>query len=177
MHQLYPEHAKALQHAGLSGSRFPTLKQVLDRRSGAPRQSLSRSGKKSRAVFFCLGYSRFWKTPIHVLLRCLPNKYNLLWLRVTMSYHRFNNLREKFQGHLNRVLMKNVESEDYRDRPCNCPGRDAVMEMFAARHSLSIWSLFRALASILLVQRPDLEKAGSRPSAECPPVPEKWNSQ
>jgi hypothetical protein len=30
MHQLYPEHAKALQHAGLSGSHFPTLKQVLD---------------------------------------------------------------------------------------------------------------------------------------------------
>jgi hypothetical protein len=40
-----------------------------------------------------------------------------------MSYHRFNNLREMFQGHLNRVLMKNIESEDYRDRPCNCPGR------------------------------------------------------
>jgi hypothetical protein len=28
-----------------------------------------------------------------------------------------------FQGHLNRVLMKTVESEDYHDRPCNCPGR------------------------------------------------------
>jgi hypothetical protein len=41
-----------------------------------------------------------------------------------MSYHRFNNLREMFQGHLNRVLMKkNVELEDYRDRPCNCQGR------------------------------------------------------
>jgi hypothetical protein len=40
-----------------------------------------------------------------------------------MSYHRFNNLREMFQGHLNRVLMKNVQSEDYRDRPCKCPGR------------------------------------------------------
>jgi hypothetical protein len=40
-----------------------------------------------------------------------------------MSYHRFNNLREMFQGHPNRVLMKNVQSEDYRDRPCKCPGR------------------------------------------------------
>jgi hypothetical protein len=124
MHQLYPEHAKALQHAGLNGSHFPTLKQVLDSRSGALRQSRSRSGKKSRAVFFCLGYSRFWNTPIHVLLRRLCNKYNLLWLRVTMSCHRFkNNLCEMFQGHLNRVLMKSVELEDYCDRPCNCPGR------------------------------------------------------
>jgi hypothetical protein len=58
-----------------------------------------------------------------VLLRRLRNKYNLLWLRATMSYHRFNNLREMFQGHLNRVLIENVESEDYCDRPCNCPGR------------------------------------------------------
>jgi hypothetical protein len=105
MHQLYPEHAKALQHAGLSGSRFSTLKQVLDSRSGALRQSRSHSGKKSQAVVFCLGDSRFWKTPIHVLLRCLRNKYNLLWLRVTMSYHCFNNLRAMFQGHLNRVLI------------------------------------------------------------------------
>ena len=128
MDQLYPEHAKALQHAGLSGSRFPTLQQVLDSRSGAPRQSRSRSGKKSRAVFFCLGYSRFWKTPIHVVLRRLRNKHNLLWLRVTMSYHRFNNLREMFQGHLNRVLMKNVDSKDYCDRPCNCRGRGCRYE-------------------------------------------------
>jgi hypothetical protein len=80
MHQLYPEHAKALQHAGSSGSRFLTLKQVLDSRSGTLRQSCSRSGKKSRAVFFRRGYSSFWKTPIHVLLRRLRNKYNLLWL-------------------------------------------------------------------------------------------------
>jgi hypothetical protein len=68
MHQLYPEHAKALQHAGLSGSRLLTLKQVLDSRSGTPRQSCSQSRKKSRTVFLCLGYSRFWKTPIHVML-------------------------------------------------------------------------------------------------------------
>jgi hypothetical protein len=45
-----------------------------------------------------------------------------------MSYHHFNNLREMFEGHLNRVLMKNVESEDYRDRPCNCPGRGCRYE-------------------------------------------------
>jgi hypothetical protein len=45
--------------------------------------------------------------------------------------------------------MKNVESEDYRDCPCNCPGWGAVMEVFAARHTLlSIRSLFRALTSI-----------------------------
>jgi hypothetical protein len=41
MYQLYPEHEKAVQHAGLSGSHLPTLKHVLDSKSGAPRQSRS----------------------------------------------------------------------------------------------------------------------------------------
>jgi hypothetical protein len=51
IHQLYPEHAKALQRAGLSSSRLPTLKQVLDCRSGSQGCSRSRSATKSRAVF------------------------------------------------------------------------------------------------------------------------------
>jgi hypothetical protein len=89
MHQLYPEHAKALQRAGLSSSRLPTLRQVLDCRSGSQGRSRSRSATKSRAVFFCLGFSKFWKTPIHLLLRRLRSKHNLLWLRVSVSYHRF----------------------------------------------------------------------------------------
>jgi hypothetical protein len=90
-----------LQRAGLSSSRLPTLKQVLDCRSVSQGRSRSRSATKSRAAFFCLGFSKFWKTPIHVILRRLRNKHNLLWLRVSMSYHRLNNLRELFQGHLN----------------------------------------------------------------------------
>jgi hypothetical protein len=93
MHQLYPEYAKSLQCAGLSSSRLPTLRQVIDCRSGSQGRSRSRSATKSRAVFYCLGFSKFWKTPIHVILRRLRNKHNLLWLRVSMSYHRFNNLR------------------------------------------------------------------------------------
>jgi hypothetical protein len=60
MHQLYPEHAKALQRAGWSSSRLPTLRQVLDCRSGSQGRSRSRSALKSRAVFFCLGFSKFW---------------------------------------------------------------------------------------------------------------------
>jgi hypothetical protein len=64
------------------------LRQVLDCRSGSRGRSPSRSATKSRAVFFCLGFSKFWKTPIHVLLRRLRSIQNLLWLRVSMSYHR-----------------------------------------------------------------------------------------
>jgi hypothetical protein len=77
------EHVEALQHVGLSRGRFPTLKQVLERGgSGSSRRSCSRANNfdKSRAVFFCLGYFKFWKTPIHVVLRCLCNTHNLRWL-------------------------------------------------------------------------------------------------
>ena len=37
-----------------------------------------------------------------------------------MSYHRFSNLREAFQGDLNNKLLKGIGSEDFNDRPCNC---------------------------------------------------------
>ena len=37
-----------------------------------------------------------------------------------MSYHRFSNLGQAFQGDLNGKLIKNIRSEDYADLECNC---------------------------------------------------------
>lgn len=37
-----------------------------------------------------------------------------------MSYHKFTNLSEIFQGDLTTKLLENVQSEDFMDRPCNC---------------------------------------------------------
>ena len=37
-----------------------------------------------------------------------------------MSYKKFSNLREIFQGDLNAKVMANVESKDFKDKPCNC---------------------------------------------------------
>jgi hypothetical protein len=141
MHQLYPEHAKALQRVGLSSSLLPTFRQVLDCRTGSQGLSRSRSATKSGAVFFCLGFSKFGKTPFHLLLRRLRNKYNLLWFRVSMSSHRFNNLRELCQGHLNKVLLRNVDSEDLRDRPCNCPGRGSCRYNNLCRKALIVYKV------------------------------------
>ena len=65
----------------------------------------------------------FWqarKKPIRVLLTNLQNKYNLKWLRISMSYHKFPNLREIFQGDLASKLMEGVQSKDFMDRACNC---------------------------------------------------------
>jgi hypothetical protein len=54
MHQVYPEHAKALQHAGLSGSRLPTLKQVLDSRSGTRVNLILDLGRSLKRCFSVL---------------------------------------------------------------------------------------------------------------------------
>ena len=40
---------------------------------------------KSRQTYFCIGVSDVWETPVHVALRELRNKYNLKWLRISMS--------------------------------------------------------------------------------------------
>jgi hypothetical protein len=78
-----------------------------------------------------------------------------------MSYHRFNNLQELFQGHLNKVLLRNVDSEDLRDRPCTAQVVGlAATTMFAARHSLLIRVRFRKLGSITSVQTLKKRAAG-----------------
>ena len=37
-----------------------------------------------------------------------------------MSYHKFSNLREIFQGDLNSKLLKGIGSRDFDDLACNC---------------------------------------------------------
>ncbi len=73
-----------------------------------------------RTVWFCLGMSKWWNNPVHAILKELRNKHELMWLWVTMSYHKFSNLREIFQGDLNQKLMDGIISHDFMDRPCNC---------------------------------------------------------
>jgi hypothetical protein len=74
----------------------------------------------TREVRFCIGKSNLWDTPIHAIIKELRNKHGLTWLRHSMSYHKFSNLREIFQGDLTRKLMDGVVSRDFRDLPCNC---------------------------------------------------------
>ena len=40
-----------------------------------------------------------------------------------MSYHKFSNVRESFQGDLNKKIMKGVISSDLINRDCNCDKR------------------------------------------------------
>jgi hypothetical protein len=122
---LYPKHHEALDQAGLSPKYVPTLQEVLDLNKGKEKrkeEKLERDKQRNRSVYFCIGYSSLWKEPIHKLLKKLRNKFELKWLRILMSYHRFPNMREMLQGDLSKKLTEGVESKDFKVRDCNCRG-------------------------------------------------------
>ena len=76
----------------------------------------------SRQTYVCIGVCDVWKRKnvIHLTLNKLRKKYNLKWLRFSMSYHKFSNRRELFQGDLNSKVLKGIGSRDFNDLACNC---------------------------------------------------------
>ena len=75
-----------------------------------------------RKVYFCIGWSKFWDWPLHRMISKLKKKFNLPWLRFSMSYHRFPNFCGLLQQDLQSKLMDNIESRDLKGRGCNCSG-------------------------------------------------------
>ena len=58
------------------------------------------SKKENINVYFCVAYSRYFSTSIHMVINKLRKSFNLSWLRVRMFYHIFNNLAELLNGDL-----------------------------------------------------------------------------
>jgi hypothetical protein len=56
-----------------------------------------------------------------------------------MSYHRFLNLRELFQGDLNAKLTKNVISLDFQTLNCNCRDRNAYPYQGRCREPIVVY--------------------------------------
>jgi hypothetical protein len=61
--------------------------------------------------------SKWWNNLAHAILKELRNKHGLTWLWMSMSYHKFSNLWEIFQGDLNWKLMDGIISCDFINRP------------------------------------------------------------
>ena len=121
LNHLYPQHAQALRQARIAPDRYPTLQEMVAESNPLS----SRSGKrhaynKRRQVYFCLGVSGWHSEPVHVILKRLRNQFNLKWLRISMSYHRFANLRQMYQRDKENKLMNGIFCGDCIDRPCNC---------------------------------------------------------
>ena len=83
--RLYPTHAEALKLAGLAPTKYPTQGGGLDALAAKLEPEHGKKKSKSRQTYFCIGVSDVWETPVHVALRELRNKYNLKWLRISMS--------------------------------------------------------------------------------------------
>jgi hypothetical protein len=123
MDELYPAHAQALRTAKLAPNTFPTLGEILDDLTDSTTMEVGKNKEKkqdNRTIHFCIGESKLWSNPVHAIIKELRNKHGLTWLRHSMSYHKFSNLREIFQGDLNRKLMDGITSRDFQDLPCNC---------------------------------------------------------
>ena len=78
------------------------------------------SVKKNRNVYFCVAYSRNFSTAIHRVINRLKKSFNLTWIRVRVSYHRFINLAELLNGYLAAKIVRGIFSKDLIDRECNC---------------------------------------------------------
>lgn len=129
--KLYPDHAKALKIAGLTPKKFPKFKELLMKiKNDKENKKIKiKNKRKNRNTYFCIGGCETWSgaNSIHITLKKLRNKYNLKWLRIAMSYHKFSNLNEIFQGDLNNKLMHNITSRDFMDLNCNC-NRGSMVE-------------------------------------------------
>ena len=100
------------------------MKDVIEKMElkAAERKETIKNKRMSRKTFFCIGVSEVWKqnNAIGAILKTLRNKHGLKWLRLSLSYHKFPNLRELLQGDLTTKLMEHIGSKDFERRECNC---------------------------------------------------------
>ena len=126
--EIYPIHFQKLELAKLVTDDIPTLKEEIQKREAEladPKRDQTAKHKKrdrKRKTYFCVGFSNIWKIPIHKTIKSIRDKYNLKWLKVSMSYHRFTNLRETFQGDLTGKINHGIESKDFMTEKCSCHG-------------------------------------------------------
>ena len=76
-------------------------------------QSRKRRKNRRSQTYFCVGFSSFWAEPIHAVLNGLVLHFGLRWLRLSMSYHRFPNLRQMFAGDLGRKMTEGLQSLNF----------------------------------------------------------------
>ncbi len=126
--ELYPLHFQALRHSNLfrPHQKAPSLQAargIHQPISKTQRAIQQRQRDARRKVYFCIGISPAFPTPIWQVINELKKKHDIQWLRVSMSYHRFSNMREIFNNDLLSKLNQGIQSMDFATLECNCRGR------------------------------------------------------
>jgi hypothetical protein len=145
--EIYPEHFAALNKADLlKDFEAPTLGAKAAELQATSEDVESQAKKKrrerdrKRAIYFKVGFSHYWRKPIHKTIAKVKARFpSLKWIRVSMSYHRFSNLRELFQGDLNTKLNSGIISKDFQNLPCNCRNKKACAYGGKCRHSIVVY--------------------------------------
>ena len=122
MDTIYPDHANTLRKAGLAPPVFPIMGELWRKQDEKVEKNKEQnvSVKKNRNVYFFVAYLRYFSTAVHRVIDRLKNSFNLTWMRVRMSYHRFNNLEELLNGDLAAKTGRGIFSKHLMDRECNC---------------------------------------------------------
>ena len=112
----------ALSKAGLAPPNFPTMGYLWSKHDEKVdiEKEADVNKKKNIYVYFFAAYSLYFSTSIHRVINRLKMPFNLSWLIVQMSYHRFNNLAELLNGDLAAKIGRGIFSKDLMDRKCNC---------------------------------------------------------
>ena len=117
--KIYPDHANSLCEAGLTHTNLPTMgdlwKNQDEKLDIENEKEPDVNKKKNRNFYFCVAYSRYFSTYIHRVINKLK-VFNLYWLRVRMSNHRFNNLDELLSGDFSAKVRRGIISKDLMDR-------------------------------------------------------------
>jgi len=126
--KICPQHFQALQQAGPVTKKIPTMTEQLQHNKEAKAVKLAEghsNNERNRrtTTHFCIGHSNIWSKQAHSIIKTIKDKFNLQWLRLSMSYHKFTNLREIFQGDLSRKLTVGLTSKEFEHAPCNCRTR------------------------------------------------------
>jgi len=116
---------RAPQHEGSVTQKIPTLTEQLqcneeNKALEQAKDCSKKERKRRRTTCFCIGHSITWHEPVHTIVKTAKDKFNLQWLRVSTSCHRFTSLREIFQGDPSRKLTVGLTSQDFEPPPCNC---------------------------------------------------------
>ena len=117
-----PAHGNPLRKGGLVPSVFAIMGELWERQGEKleKNKEWDISKKKNRNVYFCVAYSRYLFTAIHRMNNRLKKLFNLIWWRVRMSYHRYNNLVDLLNGDLAAKIGRNIFFKDLMDRERKC---------------------------------------------------------
>ena len=111
INDVYPDHAEALFTADLAPpTDFLTFDELWhdDKEQKKDPIKSKRSKRDQRLVYFVIGHSNFSsQAKIPLLIKRLCKRCKIKWLRVSMAYKRFPNIREKFSGDLS--TKKNID--------------------------------------------------------------------